>query len=52
MGRIQNAETDLMGRLEQLRRIARDTTVQRDQLQAHHERLAALLEVEPERSLA
>lgn len=52
MGRIQNAETDLMARLEELRRIVHDLSAQRDQLEVHHERLAALLEVEGERSLA
>jgi hypothetical protein len=52
MGRIQNAEIDLVARLEELRRIARDMAAQREQLEAHQERLLALLEVEREPSLA
>ena len=52
MGRIQNAESDLMGRLEELRKIAHDVAAQRDQLEAHHERVTTLLEVEREPSLA
>jgi Dynamin family len=52
MGRIQNADTDLVERVEELRRIAADITAQRDQLEAHRERLAALLDVEREPSLA
>jgi hypothetical protein len=52
MGRIQNAETDLMARLEELRKIARDIAAQKGELDAHHERLAALLDIEREPSLA
>jgi hypothetical protein len=52
MGRIQNAETDLMTRLEELRKIAHDLAAQKDQLEAHHERVTALLDVEREPSLA
>jgi GTP-binding protein EngB required for normal cell division len=52
MGRIQNAESDLMERQEQLRAIARDIASQRDQLEAHHDRLAALLDLEREPTLA
>jgi hypothetical protein len=52
MGRIQNAEIDLVSRLDELRRIAHDLATQRDQLEAHHNRLLALLEVEREPSLA
>jgi hypothetical protein len=52
MGRIQNAEIDLVSRLDELRRIAHELATQRDQLEAHHNRLLALLEVEREPSLA
>jgi hypothetical protein len=52
MGRIQNAESDLLGRQEELRKIAHDLAAQRDQLEAHHGRLAALLDIEREHSLA
>jgi hypothetical protein len=52
MGRIQNAESDLMARLEELRVIARDLAAQHDQLEAHHESVAALLELAREPSLA
>ena len=52
MGRIQNAETDLVARLDELRAIARDISAQRDQLESHHEHLAALLEIERVASLA
>ena len=52
MGRIQNAETDLIAKLEELRRIAADVAAQREQLEAHQRRLMALLEVEREPSLA
>ena len=52
MGRIHNAEIDLVARLDQLRRIAHDLAAQRDQLEAHHQRVMALLEVEREPSLA
>ncbi len=52
MGRIQNAETDLEARLAELRSFADDVARQLDELEAHRERLAALLEVEREHSLA
>jgi hypothetical protein len=51
MGRIQNAETDLVERLDELKKIVADVTAQREQLEAHHQRLQALLQV-PDRSLA
>jgi hypothetical protein len=51
MGRIQNAETDLVERLEELKKMVADVTAQREQLEAHHQRLQALLQV-PDRSLA
>jgi len=52
MGRIQNAETDLLQRLEELRRIAAEIDAQREQLEAHDRKLRALVEEQPERSLA
>jgi hypothetical protein len=52
MGRIQNAEMDLVSRLEELRRMAHELAAQRDQLEALHERVMGLLEVEREPSLA
>ena len=52
MGRIQNAETDLLTRLEELKRLAADVAAQKDQLDAHQQRLMALLEVRREPSLA
>jgi len=52
MGRIQNAETDLLGRLEELKAIAADIRAQREQLEAHHERLQGLIDVERDPSLA
>ncbi|HSN19207.1 MAG TPA: dynamin family protein [Usitatibacter sp.] len=52
MGRIQNAEGDLVARLGELKAIAAEVAAQRDQLEAHFERLRALAEAEPERSLA
>jgi hypothetical protein len=50
MGRIQNAETDLVARLEELRALAREVEAQRDQWQAHHERLLRSIDVEREAS--
>jgi hypothetical protein len=52
MGRIQSAETDLIAKLEELRRIAADVAAQKDQLEAHQRRVMALLETEREPSLA
>ena len=52
MGRIQNAETDLVDRLEELKRMIAEVGAQKAELEAHHERLKALLEAPPERSLA
>lgn len=51
MGRIQTAETDLIARLEELRRLAAELTAQRDAMHGHQERLLALLDVEREASL-
>ena len=44
MGRIQNAETDLIARLEELRALAGQLKAQRDEWQSHHERVMALIE--------
>ena len=52
MGRIQSAETDLITRLEELRRLTADVAAQREECEAHRERLMALLVVEREPSLA
>jgi hypothetical protein len=52
MGRIQNAETDLIAKLEELNRLVADVAAQREQWEAHQQRLLALLEVEREPSLA
>jgi hypothetical protein len=52
MGRIQNADTDLIGRVEEVRTIGADVAAQREQLEAHRQRLQRLLDVEPEPSLA
>lgn len=52
MGRIQNADSDLLGRLEEVRAIGVDVAAQREQLEAHRERLQLLLDVEAEPSLA
>ena len=52
MGRIQMAETDLVDRMEQLRRLAAELAQQAQQLEEHEDRIAAILDVEPEHSLA
>jgi hypothetical protein len=52
MGRIQNAETDLLARLEELRALAAAMQLQRDEWRSHHERLMALVEPQPRPSLA
>jgi HAMP domain-containing protein len=52
MGRIQNAETDLVARLGELELLVGAVDGQRQQLERHRERLAALLAVEREHSLA
>ena len=43
MGRIQNAETDLVDRLEELRELVAEVTAQERQWKAHHARLTGLL---------
>jgi hypothetical protein len=52
VARIQNAETDLISRLEELQRIEQDIAAQREQWEAHQKRLMSLIEVEREHSLA
>jgi ABC-type transporter Mla subunit MlaD len=52
MGRIQDADGDLVERLEDLRRLMAEGAAQREQLEAYQRRLQALLEVQSERSLA
>ncbi len=52
MGRIQMAETELAARMEELRRLAAELTAQREQLETHASRVAAVLEIEREPSLA
>ena len=52
MGRIQNAETDLVARLEELKALTAGMEKHLEEWEAHHERLAAKLEVEREPSLA
>jgi GTP-binding protein EngB required for normal cell division len=46
MGRIQNAETDLITRLEEMRVLAGEVGAQLEQWKAHHQKVLALLEVE------
>jgi GTP-binding protein EngB required for normal cell division len=50
MGRIQNAETDLVARLEEMRLLAADVAAQLEQWKAHHARLLALTQVEAEQT--
>jgi hypothetical protein len=52
MGRIQMAETDLVAKMEELRRLVAELAAQRGELEAHQERIAAILEIEREPSLA
>ena len=52
MGRIQDAETDLVARLEELKALTADVERQSDEWEAHHERLTARLEIERDPSLA
>ncbi|HEY5000131.1 MAG TPA: hypothetical protein VII36_13340, partial [Usitatibacter sp.] len=52
MGRIQNAEVDLLDKLEEMQRLSAEVAAQREQCDAHQRRLLALLEVEREPSLA
>jgi hypothetical protein len=52
MGRIQNAETDLLSRLEELKGLLADVERQSREWEEHHERMAVKLDVEREPSLA
>jgi hypothetical protein len=52
MGRIQNAETDLIERLEELRTLASELAQQHEAMQSHQERLLGLLDVQREATLA
>jgi hypothetical protein len=52
MGRIQMAETDLAGKIEELRQLVAELAAQREQLEAHAARVAAVLDIEREPSLA
>ena len=52
MGRIQNAEVDLLDKLEELKRLAAEVGAQHEQCAAHQQRLMSLLELEREPSLA
>jgi hypothetical protein len=52
MGRIQMAEGDLVQKMEELRKLVAELTAQRQQLEAHMARMAAVLEIEREPSLA
>ncbi len=44
MGRIQNAEVDLITKLEELKKLAAEVSAQREQWEAHQRHLLALLE--------
>ena len=52
MGRIQMAESELVARMEELRKLAAELTAQREQLEIHAARVGAVLEIEREPSLA
>jgi dynamin family protein len=52
MGRIQNAETDLLERMDELNVIAGEVAAHREKLEGFAQRLQALGAVEAERSLA
>ncbi len=52
MGRIQNAETDLVGRLRELEEVAAELESHGVQLRGHRDALEQLLQVERRRSLA
>lgn len=52
MGRIQNAETDLVARLEEVRALVAEESAQLEQWKVHEERLAQVLDVERDPSLA
>ena len=52
MGRIQMADADLGTKMDELRKLAAELAAQRDQLDTHQARIAAILEIEREPSLA
>jgi hypothetical protein len=52
MGRIQMADSDLVARMEELRKLAADLSAQKEQLESHAARIAAVLDIEREHSLA
>jgi hypothetical protein len=52
MARMQNAETGLVARMEELTMLMAEIGNQREGWEAHHRRLMALLDVERETSLA
>ncbi len=52
MGRIQNAETDLVTRADELRAMVREAQKQLEEWRGHHERVAELVEASREPSLA
>jgi len=47
MGRIQNAETDLVQRLEELQALTREVAEQQREMEAHQARILALLSASP-----
>ena len=52
MGRIRNAETDLLVRVDELNEYLAQCAAQQEAWEAHNERIARLLEVERDPSLA
>jgi hypothetical protein len=52
MGRIQMADTELVGRMEELRKLVADLAAQKELLDSHQARVAAMLDIEREHSLA
>ncbi|HEX3060503.1 MAG TPA: hypothetical protein VHP62_14150, partial [Usitatibacter sp.] len=52
MGRIQMADTELVARMEELRKLVADLAAQKELLDSHQARVAAMLDIEREHSLA
>jgi len=52
MGRIRNAETDLVTRIAELRALLGEVEAHRGEWEMHHEGFMALLEFDREHSLA
>jgi len=52
MGRIQMADTELAARMEELRKLVADLSAQKELLDSHQARVAAILDIEREHSLA